>query len=72
MTLDIAFFIKIRNLSIASTEHLEDKMHHNSDADRLLVLAFVSPNKSVLASPSATAASGKRRKSPPSGNGAKV
>ena len=59
-TLDISFFIQIRNL-IASTERLEDKKRHNSDADSPLVLAFVSPNTSVVASPSATE-SGKRRK----------
>jgi hypothetical protein len=59
-TSDISFFIKIRNL-IASTERLEDKKRHNSDADSPLVLAFVSPKTSVLASPSATE-SGKRRK----------
>jgi hypothetical protein len=59
-TLDISFFIQIRNL-IASTERLEDKKRHNSDADSPLVLAFVSPNTSVVAPPSATE-SGKRRK----------
>ena len=56
-TLDISFFIQIRNL-IASTERLEDKKRHNSDADSPLVLAF------QLLRPPLLPSRGKREKSP--------
>jgi hypothetical protein len=65
-TSDISFFIEIRN-RIASTERLEDKKRHNSDADSPLVLAFVSPNTSVLASPSTTELGKRRNITSPSG-----